>query len=137
MVKGMYIKISPKAIRSSTGFTLIELLIVLSIIALLMTLVLPRYFSSMDRSRDVVLETNLKTVRDMIDQFHADKGRYPDSLQEMVDVRYLKDLPIDPITGSKNTWLIIPPEPPQEGELYDIRSGAKGNSMKGIPYGDL
>jgi general secretion pathway protein G len=82
------------------GFTLIELLVVLSIIALLLTLAVPRYFNSIDVAKEAVLRENLHLVRETIDKFYADKGRYPESLDELVSEKYLRALPYDPITGS-------------------------------------
>lgn len=119
------------------GFTLIELLIVMAIVALLLTLALPRYFSSIERSREVALEQNLKVTRDTIDKFFADRGVYPDSLQQLVEAHYLKSMPIDPITESADTWVIISPEPPHKGGVADIQSGAPGNLRSGQPYASL
>lgn len=119
------------------GFTLVELLIVMAIMALLLTLALPRYFSSMERSREVALEQNLKVTRDTIDKFYADRGTYPDSLQQLVEARYLKSVPIDPITESVETWVIVSPEPPHKGGVADIYSGAQGNLRNGQPYASL
>lgn len=121
----------------ASGFTLIELLIVMAIVALLLTLALPRYFSSMERSREVTLEQNLKVTRDTIDKFYADRGVYPDSLQQLVDERYLKSIPFDPITESVDTWLVVPPESPDKGGVADIHSGATGNLRSGQPYASL
>jgi general secretion pathway protein G len=119
------------------GFTLIELLIVLAIVALLLTLAVPRYFSSLDKSKSVVLEQNLKAVRDTIDKFYADKGRYPDSLQELVSEKYLKDLPVDPVTNTTDAWVVVPPEPPAKGGVFDLHSGAPGVSASGKPYAEM
>jgi len=120
------------------GFTLIELLVVLSIIALLLTLAMPRYFSSIDTAKEAVLAENLHLVRETIDKFYADKGRYPDSLDELVSERYLRALPHDPITASSTTWTIIAPEAPgSKGRVYDIRSGAPGATRDGRPFADL
>jgi general secretion pathway protein G len=87
-------------VRGRRGFTLIELLVVLSIIALLLTLAVPRYFHSIDTSKEAVLSENLHIVRETIDKFYGDKGRYPESLEELVSERYLRALPHDPVTGS-------------------------------------
>jgi general secretion pathway protein G len=85
---------------------------VLSIIALLLTLAVPRYFHSIDTSKEAVLSENLRIVRETIDKFYGDKGRYPESLEELVSERYLRALPHDPVTGSTSTWTIIAPETP-------------------------
>ena len=120
------------------GFTLIELLVVLSIIALLLTLAVPRYFHSIDTSKEAVLSENLHIVRETIDKFYGDKGRYPESLDELVSERYLRSLPYDPITGSASTWTIIAPETPgAKGNVYDIKSGASGTTRDGKSFADL
>ncbi|MFZ4536460.1 type II secretion system protein [Propionivibrio sp.] len=120
------------------GFTLIELLVVLSIIALLLTLAMPRYFNSIDTAKEAVLSENLHLVRETIDKFYADKGRYPESLEELVSEKYLRSLPHDPVTGSASTWIIIAPETPgAKGNVYDIKSGASGTTRDGKSLGDL
>ncbi|EXI90885.1 MAG: PilD-dependent protein PddA [Candidatus Accumulibacter regalis] len=120
------------------GFTLIELLVVLSIIALLLTLAVPRYFNSIDVSKEAVLRENLHLVRETIDKFYADKGRYPDSLDELVSEKYLRSLPHDPITGSTRTWLLIAPDSVGvEGRVYDLKSGAAGATRDGQPFAEL
>jgi prepilin-type N-terminal cleavage/methylation domain-containing protein len=125
------------------GFTLVELLIVLALIATLLTIALPRYFGSLERSKEAALKQTLAATRDAIDKFFADNGKYPESLPELVDKRYLRSLPLDPITESTTTWTIVPA--PQEsaargevrGEVYDVRSGAEGNATDGKPYADF
>jgi general secretion pathway protein G len=120
------------------GFTLIELLVVLSIIALLLTLAVPRYFHSIDTAKEAVLSENLHIVRETIDKFYGDKGRYPDSLDELVSERYLRALPHDPVTGSTTTWTIIAPAAPDaKGNVFDIKSGAPGTTRDGKPFADL
>lgn len=121
-------------LRRGTGFTLIELLLVLAIIALMLTLALPQYFHSIDASKEKILVENLHVTRDAIDKFYGDKGRYPDSLQELVDKRYLRSLPYDPITESTTTWQIAAPDEQFSGNIYNIRSGASGTDLNGQPY---
>ncbi|GAB3432994.1 type II secretion system GspH family protein [Massilia solisilvae] len=116
------------------GFTLIELLVVLAIVALLLTLAMPRYFPSIDSAKDTILADNLRNTRAVIDQYHADTGRYPDSLQQLVDKKYLPALPADPITGSSETWIIVPPEEASQGGVADLHSGAPGTGRNGKPY---
>ena len=117
------------------GFTLVELLVVLAIIATLLTLAVPRYFQHVERSREAVLRENLATLRDAIEQYHADKGTWPGSLQTLAEARYLRSVPQDPITESDETWL--PVSPPEGGPgVYDVRSGAQGKSTDGQSYGD-
>ena len=117
------------------GFTLVELMVVMAIIATLLTLALPRYFHSVERSREAVLRQDLHIMRDAIDKYLADRGRYPQTLDELADKRYLRRVPPDPITDSVATWITLPPP---EGEVrdgvYDVRSGAPGNSLDGEPY---
>ena len=96
--------------RKRGGFTLIELLIVLAIVALMLTLAVPRYFQSIDVSKETVLQDNLRITRETIDKFYGDTGHYPKSLDELVEKKYLRALPVDPITESDTTWVIVPPE---------------------------
>lgn len=116
------------------GFTLIELLIVLAIVALLSALALPRYTQYIERNREAVLAANLRQTREALEQFHADRGRYPDSLQELVVRRYLKSLPFDPILESDRFWLASEAQQPAEGRVADIHSAAPGIGRDGRPY---
>lgn len=119
---------------ASPAFTLVELLVVMSIIALLLALAAPRYFKSVTRAEETVLKENLTLVRDALDKFYADTGKYPPDLEELVKKRYLRKVPEDPITGSAATWILVPPDNPEKGGVYDIHSGAPGNSLSGTPY---
>ncbi|GAB7536258.1 type II secretion system protein [Burkholderia sp. 22PA0099] len=119
------------------GFTLIELLLVLSIIALMLTIALPQYFHSIDSSKEKILAENLHATRDAIDAFYGDAGRYPDSLQELVDKHYLRALPFDPVADSATTWQIIAPEEQFPGKVYDLKSGAQGATQDGRPFDSL
>ncbi|MFM0022868.1 type II secretion system protein [Paraburkholderia azotifigens] len=121
-------------VRAAKGFTLIELLIVLSVIALMLTIALPNYFHSIDASKEKILAQNLLATRDAIDRFYGDAGRYPDSLEELVEKHYLRSLPIDPITDSATTWHTVPPDEPYPGKVYDVKSGAQGVDSNGKPY---
>jgi general secretion pathway protein G len=116
------------------GFTLIELLVVLAIVALLLTLAVPRFFPSIDGAKETILADNLRNTRSVIDQFYADTGRYPDSLEQLVDKHYLRNVPVDPITESSETWIVVPPEDNSKGAVYSIRSGATGSGRNGRPY---
>lgn len=116
------------------GFTLIELLVVLAIVATLATLVLPRYLGRVEAAQEAVLRENLRTTRDLIGKFYGDHGRYPDSLQELVDRRYLAALPHDPVQGSADAWVITPPPEGEKGAVYDLHSGAPGNGRDGSAY---
>jgi general secretion pathway protein G len=121
---------------ASRGFTLIELVVVLAIVATLLTLALPRYFSSIDRSKEAVLKENLFQMRDAIGKYYADKGRYPDSLETLATEKYLYRLPLDPVTESVATWVMVPPQDPQKGGVYDVKSGAQGRALDGSAYAE-
>jgi general secretion pathway protein G len=127
---------APSQVRRS-GFTLIELLVVLAIVALLAALALPRYFQSIDTAKESILVENLRLTRDTIDKFYGDTGHYPDSLDELVDKKYLRSPPFDPVTESTTTWVIVPPDDTEKGNVYNIHSSAPGNNHAGMPYSDL
>ena len=117
------------------GFTLIELLVVLAIIGTLITIALPKYLHSVARSREAVLHQDLRTMRTAIDQYLADTGHYPATLDDLVKSRYLRSLPEDPVTGLATTWVSVsPPEAVAGSGVYDIRSGADGISLEGTAY---
>lgn len=116
------------------GFTLIELLVVLAIVATLLTLVAPKYFNQIETSKEVVLLDNLHATREIINKFYADLGRYPDSLDELVERNYLRSLPYDPIADSKTSWQIIAVPNGYKGNVFDLKSGAVGASRKGEAY---
>ncbi len=118
------------------GFTLIELLAVLAIIATLLMLAVPRYFSSVDKSKEAVLKENLYQMRDAIGKYYADKGRYPESVETLAIEKYLRKVPLDPITESASTWEAVPPEDPQKGGVFDVKSGAQGTATDGTTYGE-
>jgi len=116
------------------GFTLIELMVVMTIVALLLTLALPRYFGSVDKSKEAVLKENLHQIREAISRYYADKGRYPESLDTLASDKYLRRVPIDPITESTATWQLVQPEDAQKAGVYDVKSGAPGKSRDGSEY---
>jgi general secretion pathway protein G len=107
----------------TAGFTLIELLVVFSILALLLTLATPRYFKALDGGKEKVQAQNLATLRDAIDKFRADQGKYPAQLQEVVDKRYLREVPLDPVSGSR-AWETLPFPNSAEPGIYDVRAPA-------------
>jgi general secretion pathway protein G len=116
------------------GFTLIELLVVLAIIATLLTLAVPRYFSSVDKSKEAVLKENLYQMRDAIGKYYADRGKYPESLQSLAPDKYLRTVPLDPVTDSATTWIVVAPEDPQKGGVQDVKSGAQGKALDGSEF---
>ncbi|MFZ5538174.1 MAG: type II secretion system protein [Pseudomonadota bacterium] len=107
-----------------SGFTLIELVIVMATIALLLTLAVPRYFQTIENGKLNVQRQNIATIRDAIDKFYGDQTRYPESLDELVRLRYLRAVPVDPLTQSPD-WVPVPPQDPTLGGVYDVRSAWK------------
>lgn len=136
-MRGIKISISNNTIVNvKRGFTLVELLVVITIIALLLTIAVPRYFGGVDRAKEAVLQEDLATMRESLDKFYADTGKYPATLEELVNRRYMRKIPVDPITDSSETWIMIPPEDPQKGGVYDVKSGAPGTARDGTPYSE-
>jgi general secretion pathway protein G len=119
--------------RRSPGFTLIELLVVLAVLAVLISLVAPRYLDRVDGAREAVLKHNLLGIRTSIDQFYRDKGRYPATLDELVTQRYLRELPMDPLTQRADSWVVVPPNEGRK-EVFDVKSGAAGKAADGSDY---
>ena len=126
-------------LRQRCGYTLIEVLIVLSIISLMVALAVPRYVERLEDAREAALRENLKVVRTAIDRFHADLGRYPESLRELVDRRYLREVPIDPLTDKADTWIELAASEQEPGAsgMGDVQSGAEGQTRKGQRYAEL
>ncbi|HMT80500.1 MAG TPA: prepilin-type N-terminal cleavage/methylation domain-containing protein [Azonexus sp.] len=121
--------------RCKKGFTLIELLVVMSVIATLLTIAVPRYFQHLERAREASLRESLAVMRDAVDKYRADTGRYPETIEELVAKRYLRKVPPDPITESADTWVIVPPpDEPGQRKVWDIRSGAEGQGQNGTDY---
>ena len=112
--------------RRPPGFTMVELMVVLTVIALLLSVVVPDYVGRMQRAEEGVLKENLVVMRDALDKHYADAGKYPGTLEELVSKRYLRAIPPDPFTHSPATWVAVPPEDPKRGGIYDVRSPAKG-----------
>lgn len=119
--------------RTVRGYTLIELLVVMAALGVLLVLAAPQHGEHVERSRETVLRSNLVGLRDAIDKFYADRGRYPRDLAELVVERYLRQIPPDPVTGRSDSWL---PQPPADGAqgVFDVRSGAAGLARDGSPY---
>jgi general secretion pathway protein G len=120
--------------RSRAGFTLIELLVVMSIIGVLLTLAVPRYFRTVQRSKETVLRHDLSVVRESIDKYYADIGQYPDALPALVDKHYIRTVPVDPFTKSAETWLVVASEDPDHPGLRDIHSGSPDSASDGSPF---
>ena len=115
---------------------MIELLVVMAIIALLLTLAIPRYFGSLERSKEAVLREDLYQLRDAIGKYYGDKGKYPESLDALASEKYLRKVPVDPITESTATWVVVAPEDPQKGGVVDVKSGAQGKASDGSVYAE-
>lgn len=120
--------------RRNQGFTLIELLVVMAIIATLMTIAVPRYFNSLELSRETTLRQSLSVMREALDHYYGDTGRYPDSIEDMVTQRYLRSLPLDPITERTDMWVLVPPPDGVAGGVADVKSGATGRARDGSQY---
>ena len=108
------------------GFTLVELMVVLTVIALLLSVVVPDYVGRMQRAEEAVLQENLTVMRDALDKHYADAGKYPTNLEELVAKRYLRSIPKDPFTQSAASWVPVPPADPKKGGGFDVHSAAKG-----------
>jgi general secretion pathway protein G len=129
------------ALRRARGFTLIELLVVISMISILAAMGVAQYRNSVKRTEEATLKKALFEMRDLIDQYYADKGKYPAALDTLVSDGYMRKIPIDPITKSTDTWQTTPAEPDPanpsaEPGIYDVKSGATGTSLDGSNYAD-
>jgi len=123
--------------RRIAGFSLIELIVVVAIIAVLLLIAYPRYQSSVDRAEYVTLLGNIQQIRNTIDHYYEDKGHYPDSLERLVEGNYLRSVPVDPITGSNGTWVLLRGTGADSNGVVDVRSGATGTSWSGLAYSEL
>jgi general secretion pathway protein G len=127
--------------RRELGFTMIEMMIVMAIIVILVSLAIPQYQKAIIRAKESVLKNNLFTLRNVIDEYTVDKKKAPQSLQDLVAAGYLRELPIDPITGNNQTWRVIMEDTLQsvdqtEPGIFDVKSGSDKEGLDGTPYAD-
>jgi general secretion pathway protein G len=122
--------------QSVIGFTLIELMVVMTVIALLISIAVPRYFHSIDNAKEATLKQSLSVMREAVDKFYGDYERYPNSIQELVTKKYIRAVPVDPITETAESWVIISPGLDTTGSVYDVKSGAVGNAKDGSAYSE-
>src|SRR2546427_12277524 len=142
----LYVQPRARTVRSAhasacAGFTLIELMVVMSLIVLLASIGLATYTNSVTRSKEAVLKEDLFRLRDAVDQYYADKNKYPDSLDALVSEKYLRALPVDPFTQSTSTWQTVlsepdPNNPSASPGVYDVKSGSDGTAMDGSKYAE-
>lgn len=121
-------------LRPGAGFTLVELLVVLAIIATLLTIAVPRYFHSLDTSKEATLRQDLAVMREALDRYYSDSGKYPETLQDLVTKKYLRGIPVDPISESSESWVVVAPEDADKGGVADVKSGAEGKGLDGTEY---
>lgn len=117
-----------------SGFTLIELLVVLAVLAILLAMIVPNYLDRIAQARETVLKHDLVSLRIAIDQFYRDKARYPGSLDELVTMRYIREVPDDPITERRDSWVLVPPV--TGVGVFNVKSGATGTASDGSVYAD-
>ena len=134
-------RIASRKLAPDHGWTLIELLIVISIVMILAAMALTQYRNSILYAKEAALKSNLFLMRDAIDQYYADKGKYPSSIDSLVSDGYLRSIPEDPITRTRDSWQTVPAEPDPsnpsaEPGIYDVKSGAQGQALDGSNYAD-
>lgn len=122
--------------NNNKGFTLIEMMAVIAIIGILASIAVPSFQRSIIRSREASLRNSLFILRDVVDQYYADHGTYPESLEILVEKKYIRGIPMDPFTRSSDTWILIPPEGEDVSGIYDIHSGSDKISLYGGPYNE-
>jgi len=118
------------------GYTMIELLVVLAIIAALLTLAAPRYFGNVDKAKEDVLREDLYLMRDAIDKHFMDKGKYPDQLEDLVNGKYLRAIPVDPLTDSAKSWVLEAPADGSPGAVFNVRSSSAQKARDGTTFKD-
>ena len=119
---------------SKRGFTLIELLVVMTIIGVLLTIAVPRYFRTVARSKETVLKHDLSVMRESIDKYYADIGQYPETLPVLAEKHYIRTVPVDPFTKSAETWVVAPSEDPDHPGVRDVHSGSPESGFDGTPF---
>ena len=122
--------------KTSRGFTLIELMVVMTVIALLISIAVPRYFNSVEKAKEATLKQSLSVMRSAIDKFYGDNERYPASINELVTKKYLRSVPMDPMTESTETWVTQAPSLDTSNAVFDIKSGAPGTAKDGTAYAE-
>lgn len=123
-------------IRNQKGFTIIEMLTVIAIIGILAGIAAPSFQRSVIRAKEASLRNSLFVLRDVIDQYYADHGEYPDTLETLTEKKYIRAVPSDPFTRSSDTWILIPPEGDEVTGVYDVHSGSNKISLYGTPYNE-
>lgn len=107
--------------RRTAGFTLVELMVVMVLIAILLTIAVPRYFGTVDNGKNSVQRQNIAAIRDAIDKYYGDQGKYPVTLDDLVDKHYLREIPVDPLTDHRD-WVVVPPTDTNLSGVYDVQS---------------
>ena len=127
-------------LNGKKGYTLLELMIVVAIVGILVSLAIPSFQQSAMKAKETALKQNLFTMRAVLDQYYADRGDYPDSLESLVEAKYIRAIPIDPLTKSATTWIEIYEEQEEGNDspagVYDIKSGSEELARDGTPYKD-
>lgn len=118
------------------GFTLIELMVAMAIVAMIVTIAAPRYFSNIDRAKEDVLREDLYVLRDAIDKYYADKNHYPNELADLVKEKYLRAIPVDPFTKSSHSWVAVPAEDPSQGLVANVKTAAPNTARDGTWFKD-
>lgn len=120
-----------------SGFSLIELMVVMAVIAVLVSIAMPRYQGSVENAKLVALKSNLHQLRLAIDRYHDDKASFPASLEVLAEQHYLREVPVDPITESAKTWVLVEETESDMTGVVDVRSGAQGADPRGTVYAEL